>query len=51
MVINLGRHRLSGFKVGRRKWEYPQTTGEDLRAVRDGVIYGLGMGHLLQAGD
>lgn len=42
MVMNLGLHRLSGFKVGRRKWETPQATGADLTAVRAGVLAALG---------
>lgn len=50
MVMNLGRHRMNGFKVGRRKWETPQAAGADLEAVRNGVIYGLGMQHLLEGG-
>lgn len=49
MVMNIARSRLNGFKVGRRRWETPQATGDDLEAVRRGVIYGLGMGALLQA--
>ena len=48
MVMNIGRFRLDGFKVGRRRWENPQATGDDLEAVRQGVIHGLGMGALLQ---
>mgnify|MGYP001074443613 FL=1 len=45
MVINIGLHRLDGFKVGRRKWETPQASAEDLRAVKVGVLHGLGMHH------
>lgn len=48
MVMNIGRWRLNGFKVGRRRWETPQAKGDDLEAVRKGVIYGLGMGALLR---
>ena len=48
MVMNIGSFRLDGFKVGRRRWENPQATGDDLEAVRQGVIHGLGMGALLQ---
>ena len=48
MVINIARWRLNGFKVGRRKWEYPQATGADLEAVKLGVIYGLGLGTLIK---
>lgn len=47
MLLNIARHRLSGFKVGRRKWECPQATGEDLEAVRRGVLHGLGLGYLI----
>ena len=51
MVMNIGRFRLDGFKVGRRRWENPQATGDDLEAVRQGVIHGLGMGALLKMGE
>jgi mRNA interferase MazF len=47
MVMNLGTWRLYGFKVGRRKWENPSVTAQDLQAVRHGVLWGLGMGDLL----
>ena len=47
MIMNLGTWRLEGFKVDRRRWETPQATGEDLRAVRHGVLWGLGMGSLI----
>lgn len=47
MVTNIALWRLNGFKIGRRKWANPQATGEDLQAVREGVLYGLGMSHLL----
>lgn len=47
MVINIAKWRLNGFKVGRRKWVNPQATGDDLAAVRAGVLWGLGMGSLL----
>ncbi|TNF19449.1 MAG: hypothetical protein EP318_14915 [Rhodobacteraceae bacterium] len=43
MVMNVGLHRLEGFKIGRRKWDTPQATAEDLHAVRVGVLYGLGL--------
>lgn len=49
MLLNLSRSRLDGFKVGRRKWETPHITGEDLTAVRHGVLHGLGMGTLIPA--
>lgn len=48
MVMNIAKWRLDGFKVGRRKWENPQATGDDLQAVRDGVLHGLGLGHLIK---
>jgi mRNA interferase MazF len=51
MVMNIGRFRLNGFKIGRRRWETPQATGDDLEAVRQGVIHGLGMGALLPKGE
>jgi uncharacterized protein YifN (PemK superfamily) len=43
MLLNLGTYRLSGFKVGRRKWEYPALTGDDLKGVRRAVLCGLGL--------
>lgn len=47
MIMNIGKWRLNGFKIGRRKWASPQATGDDLKAVKDGVLHGLGMSHLL----
>lgn len=49
MVTNLAVERLNAFKVGRRKYVYPTLIPEDLKAVRDGVIHGLGMGDLLKS--
>lgn len=46
MVMNLGLYRLDGFKVGRRKWANPQMSGDDLLAVRRGVLIGLGLDRL-----
>jgi uncharacterized protein YifN (PemK superfamily) len=46
MVMNLGLYRLNGFKVGHRKWAYPQMTGDDLLAVKRGVLLGLGLDKL-----
>lgn len=43
MLLNLGLYRLSGFKVGRRKWEFPQLSGDDLAGVRHAVLCGLGL--------
>jgi mRNA interferase MazF len=51
MVMNIGRFRLNGFKVGRRRWVTPQATGTDLEAVRHGMMHGLGMGALLSKGE
>jgi len=42
MVMNLALTRLAGFKIGRRKYHFPQSTPEDLLAVRNGVMSGLG---------
>lgn len=47
LVMNLGRYRMDGFKVGRRKYEYPQMTGEDLLLVRQAVAKGLNLDRLL----
>ena len=47
LVMNLSLARLNSFKVGRRKWETPTTLPHDLRGIRVGVLYGLGMGHLI----
>ena len=47
MLLNISISRLDGFKVARRKWVNPQISGDDLMAIKHGVIYGLGMGHLL----
>lgn len=46
MVLNIGRARLEGFKVGRRKWEFPQLTGDDLLAVRYSTRAGLALDRL-----
>jgi mRNA interferase MazF len=51
MVTNLSLERLDAFKVGRRKYAYPTLSPEDLLAVREGVIHGLGLGHLLKPAD
>lgn len=47
LVMNLSLTRLDSFKVGRRKWETPTILPHDLRGIRVGVLYGLGMGHLI----
>jgi len=43
MLMNLGIYRLDGFKVGRRKWELPQLSCEDLAGVRHAILCGLGL--------
>lgn len=43
LVMNVAPRRLSGFKVGRRKWVYPNLTRDDLVGVRRAVMYGLGL--------
>lgn len=47
MIMNVGKHRLSGIKVGRRKYIYPNISDEDLNCVKKAVLHGLGMGHLV----
>jgi len=42
LLMNLGTYRLEAFKIGRRKWATPQMSGDDLAAVRDAVLNGLG---------
>ncbi|MEN9894785.1 MAG: hypothetical protein RIR97_637 [Pseudomonadota bacterium] len=49
LVANVRLERLSGFKVGRRKWETPRMIGEDLQSVRKGVLFGLGLGGLIKS--
>lgn len=48
MVMNLSRHRLNGFKVGRRKYEIPNMTQLDLQGIKNAVLFGLGFGHLIE---
>ena len=43
MVMNLGTYRLMPFKVGRRKYVYPELTREDLQGVIRAVLCGLGL--------
>lgn len=47
MLLNVGLHRLSAIKIGKRKYHYPSLTPGDLKNVKAGVLWGLGMGHLL----
>ncbi|MGV0818356.1 type II toxin-antitoxin system PemK/MazF family toxin [Martelella sp. AMO21009] len=49
LVANVCFQRLSGFKVGRRKWDTPKMSEEDLKAVRAGVLFGLGFLDLIKA--
>lgn len=42
MLLNLSMARLNGFKVGRRRWVLPEASPDDLEAVRQGILYGLG---------
>ena len=42
MVGNFSISRLDGFKIGRRKWEIPEMTEDDLEGVRRAVLAGLG---------
>lgn len=46
MVTNIALRRLEGFKVGRRKWEFPNLSPEDLLGVRRAVMCGLGLDRL-----
>lgn len=43
MLLNIGLYRLTAFKVGRRKYEYPTLSAEDLAGVRHAVLCGLGL--------
>ena len=46
LVMNISLARMSAFKVGRRKYDYPTLSPEDLHAVRRAVLAGLGLdGH------
>lgn len=42
LLMNIGLHRLDGFKVGRRQWETPRISDDDLARVRAGVLAALG---------
>lgn len=48
MLMNISKARLNGFKIGRRKYESPQASNDDLQAVKHGVIYSLGLGNLIR---
>ena len=43
LVMNISLSRLSSFKVGRRQYVSPQISPEDLAAVRNAVLAGLGL--------
>lgn len=43
MLMNIGTYRLTGFKVGRRKWEWPTMSADDLKAVKHAILCGLGL--------
>lgn len=49
MVLNIGIHRMSSFKVVRRKYFSPQMAGEDLLNVRQAVAKGLNLDRLLNS--
>ena len=51
MVANIARSRLQGFKVGRRRWIYPQVSEQDLNGIRFAVLRGLGLDRLLKTCD
>ena len=46
IVMTVSTRRLSGFKIGRRKWEIPNLTTADLAGVRRAVQCGLGLDRL-----
>ncbi len=43
LVMNVALTRLSAFKTGRRKYEYPTLSPEDLAGVRRAALAGLGL--------
>jgi mRNA interferase MazF len=47
MVMNLSKARMDAFKVGRRQYEVPELTPEDLFGVRLAVLHGLGLDRLI----
>lgn len=47
MMLSVCLDRLDAFKVGKRKWIYPQVSANDLQRVREGVVHSIGMSHLL----
>jgi mRNA interferase MazF len=49
MLLNLGLYRLSAFKVGRRKYEYPCLSSNDLAGVKSAILCGLGLDRQLKS--
>jgi uncharacterized protein YifN (PemK superfamily) len=43
MLLNIGAYRLTAFKIGRRKYAYPNLTPQDLAGVRHAILCGLGL--------
>ena len=50
MVTNIALRRLDGFKIGRRKWHYPELSAADLVGVRHAVLCGLGLDRIEKSG-
>jgi mRNA interferase MazF len=48
MVMNVSLRRLSAFKVGRRRYTFPELSPEDLLGVRLAVLAGLGLDKLIR---
>ena len=46
MVMTISLGRLNGFKIGKRRWAYPELSAEDLLEVRRAVLHGLRYGSL-----
>ena len=42
LVMNFGLHRLSAFKIDRRKFHTPEVSPDDLKGIRAAVLAGLG---------
>jgi uncharacterized protein YifN (PemK superfamily) len=51
LMISVSLARLDGFKIGKRKWDYPQVSAADLVKIKEGVLHSIGMGHLLGQGN
>ncbi|WP_366142413.1 type II toxin-antitoxin system PemK/MazF family toxin [uncultured Roseibium sp.] len=48
LVMNISLGRMDCIKVGRRRYEYPQLTPEDLLGVRRAVLAGLGLDKIIE---